>query len=548
MHLLAAQPGTIEDGSEAVDLGQTPGDIVFLTAADTEIACLAQAQTRRLAEDARAPSLRLAGLLHLGHNLSVDLYVEEVARHAKLIVARLLGGRGYWPYGVEQLAEACRKHGIALALLPGDDQPDAELAGMSNLPAEALHRLWQYCVHGGVENATELLRHAATLIGHEAQWAEPAPLLRAGIYWPGLARPSLEDLPHSEGRPVAAITFYRALVQAGNLKAVDALIEALAAHGVDALPVYAASLKDPICDATIRELFARAKPDIILNATGFALSQPGAVRTATPFDEADCPILQVVFSGGNEEAWREGTRGLSARDIAMNVALPEVDGRILARAVSFKGRARRDDATQADVVEYVPVADRADFTAALAANWARLRRIPAGGRRVALVLANYPNRDGRMGNGVGLDTPAGTVKVLRAMQAAGYRVEEIPADGDALVARLAEGPTNAAVQGRELRETLPFNEYQIFFASLPRAVREAVTERWGAPEGDPFYLPGETDCGAFAIPAFRCGAVAVCLQPARGYNIDPVASYHDPALVPPHNYLAFHAWLRHEYR
>ncbi|MCK5623260.1 MAG: cobaltochelatase subunit CobN, partial [Alphaproteobacteria bacterium] len=384
-----------------------------------------QAQERRLAEDSDVPSLRLASLLHLGHNLSVDLYVEEIASKAKLVVARLLGGRAYWPYGVEQLTEACRKHGIALALLPGDDQPDAELAGMSNLPAESLHRLWQYCVHGGVENATELLRFAATLIGREAEWAEPAPLLRAGIYWPGLARPSLEDLPWwaesgvgvppvsrplpnpslaqageglntsaaatkspsplkgggvGEGddaprpRPVAAVTFYRALVQAGNLKAVDALIEALEAHGVDALPVYAASLKDPICDATTRELFAQAKPDVILNATGFALSQPGAARTQTPFDDADCPVLQVVFSGGNEEAWREGTRGLSARDIAMNVALPEVDGRVLARAVSFKGRARRDDATEADVVEYIPVADRADFTAALAANWARLRR------------------------------------------------------------------------------------------------------------------------------------------------------------------------------
>ena len=316
-------------------------------------------------------------------------------------------------------------------------------------------------------------------------------------------------------------------MQAGNLKAVDALIEALDAHGVDALPVYAASLKDPICDATIRELFAQAKPDIILNATGFALSQPGAARTQTPFDEADCPILQVVFSGGNEEAWREGTRGLSARDIAMNVALPEVDGRILARAVSFKGRARRDDATEADVVEYVPGADRADFTAALAANWARLRRTPAGERRVALVLANYPNRDGRMGNGVGLDTPAGTVNVLRAMQAAGYRVEDIPADGDALVARLAEGPTNAAVKGARCAKPCPSTN--ISYSSPPcRSRARAVTERWGAPEADPFYLAGETDCGAFAIPAFRCGNVAVCLQPARGYNIDPVATYHDP--------------------
>ena len=548
MHLLAAQPGTIDDGSEAVDLGQTPGDIVFLTAADTEISSLSQAQAQRLAEDSGAPSLRLASLLHLGHNLSVDLYIETVAVEAKLVIARLLGGRAYWPYGVEQLTAICRKHGIALALLPGDDQPDAELAGLSTLAQESQHRLWQYCVHGGIANAAELLRYAATLIGFEAEWTEPAPLLRAGLYWPGMAYPALEDLPRTAGRPVAAIVFYRALLQAGNCKAVDALIGALERQGVDALPIFAASLKDPVCDATIREVLSASPPDVVLNATGFALSQPGAARAETPFDAADCPVLQVVFSGGTEEAWREGTRGLSARDIAMNVALPEVDGRILSRAVSFKGRARRDDATETDVVEYIPLADRVDFTAALAANWARLRCKGAGERRIALVLANYPNRDGRIGNGVGLDTPAGTTAVLRALAREGYRVEDIPADGDSLIDTLVAGPTNAAVAGREVRESLPFNEYQIFFSGLPKAVRDAVTERWGAPEADPFFLPGETDCGAFAVPAFRCGNIAICLQPARGYNIDPIASYHDPALIPPHNYLAFHAWLREGFR
>ncbi|UCH74175.1 MAG: cobaltochelatase subunit CobN [Rhodospirillales bacterium] len=548
MHLLAAQPGTIEDGSEAVDLGQTPGDIVILSAADTEIACLAGAQARRLAEDPAAPTLRLARLLHLGHNLSVDLYVDGMISRARLVVARLLGGRAYWPYGVEQLTDACRRNGVALALLPGDDQPDAELAGLSSLPAEAQHRLWQYCVHGGLDNATELLRYAATLIGRGAVWREPAPLLRAGLYWPGLARPTLDDLPSRNDRPVAALVFYRALLQAGNLKAVDAMIEALTRAGLNALPIHAASLKDPVCDATIRELLAASAPDVIVNATGFALSQPGAARTDTPFDAADCPVLQVVFSGGGKDDWRAGTRGLSARDIAMNVALPEVDGRILARAVSFKGRARRDRATETDIVEYVPLADRVDFTAALAANWARLRRKTPAERRVALVLANYPNRDGRIGNGVGLDTPAGTVNVLRALAAADYHVENIPDGGDVLVDRLVAGPTNQAVRGRSLRETLPFSDYQLFFASLPAAVREAVTARWGQPEEDPFFVAGGTDCGAFAIPAFRCGNISVCLQPARGYNIDPVASYHDPALVPPHNYLAVHAWLRETFR
>jgi cobaltochelatase CobN len=550
MHLLAATPGGIDDGSEAVDLGQTPAEIVVLTAADTEIACFAAAQARRLAEDPEAPSLRCANLLHLGHNYSVDLYLESVIAGAKLVVGRLLGGRGYWSYGVDQVTALCRDKGIALAWLPGDDQPDAELHGLSTLPADATHRLWQYLVQGGVDNAHGFLGFAATLLGRNADWVEPAPLLRAGLYWPGKSLPSLEDLPRAEGRPVAAITFYRALYQAANTKVIDALIDALDAAGVDALPIYAASLKDPVAAETVSGLLDAGGAGIVLNGTGFALSAPGAPRVSTPFDGRDCPVIQVVFSGGNAAGWEEGTRGLSARDIAMNVALPEVDGRLLSRAVSFKGGARRDEATQADIVTYEPRADRCRFAAEMAAAWLRLRETPVAGRRVAVVLANYPNRDARLGNGVGLDTPAGTVALLEAMASAGYAIEydfaegRFP-DGDALIAHLKAGPTNAAVDGRVVRETLSRADYDAFFAGLPDVVRSAVAERWGAPENDPFFRADTSD---FALPAFRLGAVAIGLQPARGYNIDPVETYHSPDLVPPHGYLAFYAWLRTQFQ
>ena len=545
MHLLQAQAGAIADGSEAVDLGQSPGDIVVLTAADTELAGLAAARAG-FGED--FPSLRLANLMQLSHNLSVDLYVEQVIAGARLVAVRLLGGVGYWPYGVEQLRACCRERDIPLALLPGDDQPDPQLAANATLGPEPSHRLWQYLVHGGPENARAFLAYAASLIGHDADWAEPRPLLRAGLYWPGIDRPDLAALRSTwrEGRPTAALVFYRALLQAGNLAPVDALIEALGGEGVNVLPVFCGSLKDPVSADLLGRLFAEAPPGLVLNATGFAVSSPGAARKATPFDAAGCPVLQIVFSGGNAEAWAAGTQGLSARDIAMNVALPEVDGRILSCAVSFKSEARFDAATECPLVAYEPRADRIDFVAKLAANWLRLAGTPAAERRVAIVLANYPNRDGRMGNGVGLDTPAGTVEVLQALSEAGYAVAAIPGDGNALVERLQAGPTNAATDGRAIREVLSRADYERFFASLPTEVQRQVTERWGPPERDPFFLPGALDRGGFALPAFRCGKVIVGLQPARGYNIDPAATYHDPDLVPPHGYLAFYAWLRAE--
>ena len=547
MHLLQAQAGGISDGSEAVDLGQRPGEIVVLSAADTELAGLAAAR----AQFGEAfPSLRLANLMQLSHNLSVDLYVEQVIANAKLVIVRLLGGESYWPYGVEQVAAACRARGIALALLPGDDQPDAQLTARSTLDAEALHRLWQFGVHGGPENARNFLAYGAHLIGRDMDWREPRPILRAGLYRPGLAEPRLQDIraQWQADAPIAALVFYRALVQAGNLAAVDALIEALRGEGINPLPLYVSSLKEPLSAETLAQVFADARPRLVLNATGFAVSTPGAARRDGPFDALDCPVLQVVFAGGTHEAWQNGTQGLSARDLAMNVALPEVDGRVLSRAVSFKAEQRFDDVTQCALATYAPVQDRIAFVAQLAAHWLKLARTSAQDRKVALVLANYPNRDGRIGNGVGLDTPAGTLNVLRALQDAGYDTGALPKHGDAIVTRLLEGPTNAMIRARRIEETLPRPDYEFFFGALPQSLQDAVIARWGPPETDPFYMPGELDCGAFAIPAFRLGKVVVGLQPARGYNIDPQASYHDPALVPPHGYLAFYAWLRDAFR
>src|SRR5262249_55382525 len=215
----------------------------------------------------------------------------------------------------------------------GDDQPDAELMECSTLGREQVHRLWRYCIEGGPENALQLLHYAESLLGGVPQgkgWREPLPLLRAGLYWPGLHLPSQEDVARhwQAGRPAAALVFYRALLQAGNLAVVDALITALDRAGLNPLALYVTSLKEPAAADLVAAAVERAKPAVILNATSFALSSPGAEQSATPFDDADVPVLQVVFSGGGETEWRAGSQGLSARDLAMQVALPEVDGRI----------------------------------------------------------------------------------------------------------------------------------------------------------------------------------------------------------------------------
>lgn len=543
MHLLAAQPGQIVDGSEAVDLGQSPGEIVFISAADTELACLADIRAE-LGED--FPTLRLANLMTLSHNMSVDLYVDTVIRHAKLVIVRCLGGAGYWPYGIERISETCRNRGISLALLPGDDQPDATLDGYSTLEREARHRLWQYRIHGGLENDRNFLKCAASLLEYPYEWNPPRPLLKAGLYWPEATAPTLDDLKlhWREQAPVAVITFYRALVQAGTLAPIDELIEALQQREINPLPIYISSLKDPISVELVSSLSSEAKPTIALNATGFAVSQPGAKRVETVFDAMGCPVLQIVLGGSTRAAWQDNVQGLSPKDLAMNVVLPEVDGRILSRAISFKSEARFDPETEISVAHHEAVPDRIAFTADLAAQWIRLSKAARSERRVAIVLANYPNKDGRLGNGVGLDTPASAINLLQALSAQSYRTGDIPADGNALMQRLSSGPTNAK-SNRHLRQggvRLPKSDYRAHFATLPDHVRQLVSDRWGAPENDPFVVGDD-----FLLPILELGNTVVAIQPARGYNIDPAESYHDPDLVPPHGYIAFYAWLRKSY-
>ena len=271
MHLLVAQSGTIDDGAEPRDLGQTPGDIVVLSSADTELALLANAH-RALCEAGPQPSLRLVNFMQLKHNFSVDLYAEKTLQGARLVVLRLLGGKSYWTYGLERLIDMARGGAFRLVVLPGDDKPDPQLDGLSTIDAAAREALWAYLREGGADNAAGFLATAAALLDGGVRPPPARPLLKAGLYWPGIAQPNLGAIRARwrETQPVAALIFYRAVIQAGDLAAVDALIAGLQARDLNPLPLYVTSLREAVCIETLRAVFAAAAPDIILNTTAFA--------------------------------------------------------------------------------------------------------------------------------------------------------------------------------------------------------------------------------------------------------------------------------------
>ena len=541
MHLLLAQKGELTSADEAVDLGQAPADVVFLSAADTELASLSAAAGQL----SRGPTLRLANLMTLSHPMSIDVYADKTIAGSRCVIARVLGGESYWAYGLEVLHTACVENSIPLIVVPGDDKPDPSLERYNTVEGDVWLMFWHYLVQGGAANSTNLLRSAKALIdGSTVNVPGPVTLMKAGLWWPNLQSPSYSQVQScwQPNRPVVAITFYRALLQSGNTQPVEALIDELRIAGCNALPIFLSSLKDGFSQSTVRDIFGKYAPEVVINLTGFAVSSPDGTHVPTVLEEGGAVVLQAILAGGGEDAWKSSGQGLSSRDLAMNVALPEVDGRVMSRAIAFKKADEFDEVTQSIIVRHVALQNRVKFVAELAANWAKLRTTPVAERNVALVLANYPNRDGRLGNGVGLDTPAGTMEVLGAMADAGYAVSDLPGDGKSLINHLQAGPTNSGRDGREIRETLSLHQYKSLFAELPLEVRVQVTTRWGEPESDPFYLQ---ERHSFALPLCRFGETMVGIQPARGYNIDPVETCHSPDLVPPHGYFAFYLHLRY---
>jgi cobaltochelatase CobN len=528
MHLKLDNSGSIDDGDVARDLGQASADIVVLSAADSDLAAFGAAH-KTLPGD--FPSVQLTNLLALGHPASVDLYVERTLCDAKIVLLRMLGGESYWPHGVESLRSDTLRRGALLACIPGELSWDAVLAARGTVNAGDTHALWRYCTEGGVDNAQLALRFAAHLIGRGDLPAPARPMPSAG-FWRGE--------PVSDGRPNATVIFYRALVAGSDTAGIDALCAALDARGLSAVCLYVTSLKDTRSVAFLRTALAAHPPDIIINATAFA--------TATANDDAGvlsasgCPVLQVAQAGISRQNWESSSRGLTPRDLAMHVVLPEVDGRIFAHAIAFKERGESDAGFAPTT--FRPLADRVAATAGLAKSWVRLRRTPRQQRRVAVVLANYPGRDGRLANGVGLDTPQSLIEVLNAMRGEGYTIDDAPGDAASMMRLLQAGPTNALEKPSAVSAGVswPFADYMTAFAGLPELVQRAIEARWGCAEQDPHVADG-----SFQLGLHRFGNVVVGVQPARGYNIDPKTTYHDPDLAPPHHYLAFYLWVRRHF-
>jgi cobaltochelatase CobN len=505
--------------------------ILVLTNADTEILAL-----RSVAEGLPAglPPIRAANPA----GLSGPPSLAGVAA----VVVRLLGGRQAWEEGVDGLARACRESGTPLLAFGGEASPDAELAATSTVPGPVWSQAFSYLAEGGLANLEGLLRFLAdTLLGAGVGYDPPVSVPAVGVW----GDPSIDPQ-----RPTVGVVFYRAHLISGNTQFVADLCEAIRARGANAVAVWCYSLRRREAEAEERhpavDLLARHGAHAVVTTVLAAGAANGEGDGWDPSDLAELgvPVLQAVAATASSADWDASPAGLSPLDVAMAVAIPEFDGRIVGVPFSFKETVDDGDELGSPVTAYRTVPDRVDRVAGLATRLAGLHRVPPGERRVALVLSAYPTRRSRLGNAVGLDTPASVIALLHALAATGYRVDRIPPDGDALMAELAEamGPyeqaTLAPGEARSVSGPGTGAAWQRRFAALPARSRGQLAETWGPAPGS-VWVEGQD----LVFPGLDLGGVLVTIQPPRGFGDRAAAVYHSPDLVPTHHYAAFYRWL-----
>ena len=541
-----------------------PKTIVFVTTADTDLLTADRA---------------LAGIPHpdfpavLAFNPSALDVTQNSGRlldavaQASVVVLRLLGGKRAMPETFDRLVQLCRSRRVPLIACPGHEEWDEDLIAACSVPPPEVEAVFSYLIRGGVDNFRNLFMflsdsYLGTSYGHEA----PAPVPWEGIYHPDVQEPiGPEDFAQRRfqpDRPTIGFLFYRAHWMSGNLQAVDALIRRLEELGANVLPLFSYSLKhnpDGIegPNRTLSQLLSRpdgsARVHCIINTMGMAmgdLSKEGPTIASGGALEAleslDVPVIQAIVSTGTESQWLESSLGLGPIDTAMSVALPEFDGRIISVPISFKEESGSPVSAKLSgrLQRYVAREDRVDLVARLAIKWANLRMKPNSDKRVAVILSNYPTKDARIGNAVGLDTPASVIRLLHALKKSGYHVTDIPENGDELVHRIIERCSNDqdSLTEEQLRLAVGHVEaaqYIQWYQEFPEGVRQQLLETWGEPPGQVYRTNG-----SLAVAGIDLGNVFIGLQPPRGFGENPIAVYHSPDLPPTHHYIAYYRWIR----
>jgi cobaltochelatase CobN len=507
---------------------------------------------------------------------AVASFVEKLT-DATAVILWLHGGEDSMP-GYDLAVDRLREAGVPLIVKATGDAFAYE---DTSVPDEHREAVYEYLERGGASNVTNCLRYLQSTFGDdEPAYDPPVALPTEGVYHPDHPAATYEELraTFDPAKPTVAIWFYESHWTHENTRYVDAQVRAIEAQGANALPIFCEPASDvdgqwdaeQVTDAWLTDDEGEPVVDAVCSSFMFSLSMDERGRSADEegqtaedvfLDRLGVPVLQTVTTMRSRSRYDASDTGLMGFELALSVSLPEFDGNVITHPISGKERTADEADIGSAPKQHFPIDDRVDHVARLAVNWASLRHTPNDEKQIAVVLHNYPPSDDGIGTAFGLDSPASTINLLTELERRGYDLEDADLETPAVADDATGGsPTSLPTTGQELMEALTSqltlddrwvapadvaehsvdtvspDTYGEWFEALDPDFQSGVRSEWGDPPDRPF-----------AIPGIEFGNVLVTVQPPRGFGMDPSKVYHDSALQPPHDYVAFYRWLRNRY-
>ncbi|RQH25905.1 magnesium chelatase subunit H [Okeania hirsuta] len=336
--------------------------------------------------------------------------------------------------------------------------------------------------------------------------------------------------------PCVGLVLQRTHLVTGDDAHYVAMLQELEAMGARVVPVFAGGLdfSKPV-DAYFWEVAAKGvEPtplvDTVISLTGFALvggparqDHPKAIESLKRLNRPYMVALPLVFQ--TTEEWEESELGLHPIQVALQIAIPELDGAI--EPIIMSGR---DGATG----KAIALQDRIEAVAQRALKWATLRRKPKLNKKVAITIFSFPPDKGNVGTAAYLDVFGSIYEVVKALKGNGYDIQDLPDSAEELMKQVIHDAT-AQYQSPELNiaHRMSVAEYE---SLTPYS--ERLHENWGPPPGN-LNSDGEN----LLIYGKSFGNLFIGVQPTFGYEGDPMRLLFSRSASPHHGFAAYYTYL-----
>ncbi len=532
MHRLSSLPGS--DPQENLCLvEQDPAPVLFLTTASSDITTLASFLESK-PSSTWIDRIRALPLSAINHPAQIDHYLWSTAAKAEIIIVRLLGSRGHWSYGLEQLEVwQQNKQNRKLIILSGTKEMDNELCPISSINTTISIRVSELLRDGGLENMETFLDVLDKLQKNEE-------VVDSRIIIKSLDDPLKWDWQEENGEKIGII-YYRSLFQSADLDLPEELNRQLRDIGLCPRVIFISSLKDLNIQKKILYQLKEESVVSVLTTTSFTTKSTELEEDSILWKSLDVPVIQILISTRSKKEWESSSVGLCSLDLTLQIVLPEIDGRITTRPCAFRELKISDKSIGTAVQKLTPNISGIKWLVNHTKCWIELKNKVLK-KIICITLANYPVKNGRIANGVGLDTPESTAELIRLLRNQGYNVGKFRNEltGQDIMETILRSRTNdPETNNNPPLDYLSLSEYNKWWDKLPLKAKEPIIEKWGHP-----FKAKDLEDNKFAIHGVRFGDICILIQPSRGYENDELVDLHSPLLYPPHRYLAQYVWVK----